>query len=300
MFGGMIVLPLNVKEIESEQFGNCVQINYETMEILVTLDYGPRIISVRNNNGINPIYNEIDPTLEKNHGHKMRITLDKSTNGIYCDNSPVRYSPMAEGVRFVQTITEPVQLEVIMDVYFSEDGDLTVEHSVFNKSKEEVKLSIYTETPFISDGFVFIPQGTVITPERPSRIITLWDECKWSDSRLFIGDRYVTVHSDNNTGDVPRLKIGVNDTEGIVGFIGKKANFIKKYTHNRNALYPFYNCSAFATENNGYLSIQMTSPFYLIEPDEAARHIEVWKLTDNTFPCEYNNEDNIESHVQSM
>ena len=43
---------------------------------------------------------------------------------------------------------EDAQLEVIMDVSFSEKGEIVVEHSVFNKSKEAVKLSIYPETPF--------------------------------------------------------------------------------------------------------------------------------------------------------
>lgn len=288
-------MSLNVKEIASEEFGNCVQLEYDGTEAVVTLDYGPRIVSVNKNGSTNLIFNAVDPAIGRSHGHKMRITLDKSTNGIYCDNSPVRYSPMAEGVRFVQTITEPVQLEVIMDIFFSAEGDMTVEHSVLNKSKEQVKLSIYTETPFVTDGFVFIPQGEIITPERPSRILTLWNGCKWSDERLFIGDRYVTVHSEKTSGEKPRLKIGVNDTDGIVGFIGKNGNIIKNYTHNRNALYPFYNCSAFATENDGYLSIQMTSPFYLVEPEEAAKHTEIWKLHENRQCVSYDNEKSIDS-----
>ncbi len=275
----VINLSLNTKEIVSELFGNCLQMNDENTEVLVTLDYGPRIVSIHTNNGRELIYQAPDAAIGRPHGHKMRITFEKSTNGIYCDHAPVRYSPMTEGVRFVQSVTEPAQMEVIMDVCLTENGSLTVEHSIINRSKDPVKVSIYTETPFTRDGFVVIPQGNAASSERPGKIMTLWDGCSWSDERLFIGDRYVMVRSLDEAGK-PRLKIGVNDTDGIVGFIGSKGCLIKQYTHNRNALYPFYNCSAFATENNGWLSIQMTSPFYLVEPEEAARHTEIW------HPCE--------------
>ena len=222
--------------------------------------------------------------------------IAKSTNGIYCDNSPVRYSPMGNGVRFVQTVTEPVQMEAIIDVSFTDEGELVVEHSIYNKSREGLKLSIYTETPFCSDGFVFIPQGRAASPERPGKIMTLWEDCKWSDERLFIGDEFVTVKA-TDLQDRPRLKIGLNDTIGVVGFIGRKFSLLKHYTHNSSALYPFYNCSAFATENNGYLSIQMTSPFYLVEPEEAARHIEKWSILPESRDISPDDEENIRSVI---
>ncbi len=271
-------MSISVKEVAEEEFGSCAEITFKDTEVLVTLEFGPRIVSVRKKGCAAPVFTKPDTALGRSHGHKMRITLDKSTNGIYCDNSPVRYSPMAEGVRFVQTITEPAQLEVIMDVNFSEDGRMTVEHSVFNKSKEVVKLSIYTETPFEDKGFVFLSQGSVVTADRPTRIMTLWEDCKWSDERLVIGDKYITVHQSENAEKLPRLKLGVNDTRGIAGFVGNDLALVKSYTHSRNALYPFYNCSAFATANSEYLSVQMTSPFYLVEPEESARHIEVWDI----------------------
>ncbi len=300
-------MSLNVKEIASEEFGNCALLTTENFEVIVTLDYGPRIVSAQKTGGKNLIYNEVDPDLNISHGHKMGITVDRSTNRIYCDNSAVRYTPEAEGVHFFQIITEPVHLEVAMDIIFSDDKDsFTVEHSVFNKSKDEVKISIYTETPFQNDGFVFIPQNVIKDPERPSRILTLWEDCKWSDSRLFIGDEYVTVHSetadDGQFVDInkikPRLKIGVNDTDGIDGYISDSGIFIKKYVHNRTALYPFYNCSAFATAHEGFLSIQTTSPFYLIAADESARNEEIWHFAENSEKIGYQDEATIKKIIQ--
>lgn len=286
-------MSLNVKEITTDEYGHCAVLTTEEIEIIVTLDYGPRIVSANRIGEPNLIYNKEDPELERSYGHKMRITLEKSTNAVYCDNSPVRYSPMADGVRFIQTLSDPVQLELNMDIVFDTDiGSFMVVHSVLNQSREDIRLSIYTETPFGTDGFVFIPQSNIRESDRPSRVLSLWENCRWNDERLFIGNHYVTVHSIipeiEEAGDFkliggdilePRLKIGVNNTAGFCGYIDGRLALVKRYVHNRTALYPFSGCSAFATANDGYLSIQNTSPFYLIAPGESARHIESWIFT---------------------
>ncbi len=307
-------MSLSVKEINMENFGHCALLAYEDTEIIVTLDYGPRIVSVKKGDVPNFIYNEKNPGFGRNYGHKMRITIEKSTNSIYCDDSPVRYSPMSDGVSFIQTMTSPVQLELSMDIVFNTDiGNFMVVHSVYNKSKEDVKLSIYTETPFGSGGFVFIPQSNIRETDRPSRVLSLWDNCRWDDKRLFIGEQYVTVHCNIPEieedgefrligGDIcnTRLKIGVNDTAGFCGYIEGDYAIIKRYVHNRNALYPFTGCSAFAAANENYLSIQCTSPFYLIGPGESARHIESWIFAHCENMLHPNNEAGIDGFINSI
>ena len=100
-------MSLNVSEIMSEEYGHCARLENGKTEMLVTLDYGPRIVSVSKNGSPNLIYNTVDPEIHRNHGHKMRIALEKSTNAVYCDDTPVRYSLMEDGVSFVQTLTQP-------------------------------------------------------------------------------------------------------------------------------------------------------------------------------------------------
>ena len=307
-------MSLNVKDTNTEKFGHCALLTYEDIEIVVTLDYGPRIVSAKRGNNHNLIYNGEDLQFQRNHGHKMRITIEKSTNAVYCDDFPVRYSPMSDGVSFIQTLNEPVQLELSMDVVFDTDiGDFMVVHSVYNKSKEDVKLSIYTETPFCIEGFVFIPQSNIRETDRPSRVVSLWDNCRWDDIRLFIGDQYITVHSDafgkDDEGDFrliggdfgkSRLKIGTNNTAGFCGYIENGYSLIKRYVHNRNALYPFTSCSAFATVNEDYLSIQNTSPFYMIGPGESARHIESWIFAYCKNEIHFDNEPGLDEFINTI
>ena len=86
--------------------------------------------------------------------------------------------PLSDGVSFRQTLTSPAQLELTMDIVFSTDiGSFMVVHSAMNKSLEDIKLSIYTETPFCNNGFVFIPQSNIRETDRPSRVLTMLSGC---------------------------------------------------------------------------------------------------------------------------
>lgn len=285
-------MKINMKEINSEEFGHCLEITNENTEILVTIEYGPRIVSIRKNNGKSLIYCGKDEVFGRCHGHKMRITLEKSTNAIYCDNRAVVYSVLEDGVKFVQTLTEPIPLEFSMSILpDAGNGEVHIIHTVSNKSKETAKLSIYTETPFLHEGFVYVPQSLVPEKEKPAKVLTLWNGVDWTDERLYIGKKYITVSKGENP---VRLKIGSNNTSGTCGYINQKQAFIKTYIHNIGALYPFCSCSTFATSGQEYLSIQTSSPFYRLAPGETANHTEIWTFQNLDSMIYFNEEEKLD------
>ncbi len=288
---------MSIKEIHTEEFGHCVLVENNDLQLAVTIDYGPRIVSVTKNGGRNLIYHDNDPEFNRCHGHKMRLTVDRPSNGVYFDDSPVIYSVLEDGVKFVQTVLEPIQLELSLDIMQSNDSSLMIVHSVTNKSKEPLKLSIYTETPLLHDGFVFAPQSEVEETTRPSRILTLWNDTRWTDARLHIGDNYIAVTGSDNCS---KLKIGMNNTQGQCMYLNGKNAFVKHYIHNRTALYPFSHCSTYFTAHEHFLSIQTSSPFYLIEPMEIARHIENWSFPDSETAFGADDEEAMENFTKLL
>ena len=42
----MMTLSISIKEINTEELGHCVIVSNERLQIVVTIDYGPRIVSV--------------------------------------------------------------------------------------------------------------------------------------------------------------------------------------------------------------------------------------------------------------
>lgn len=79
----MITLAMSIKEIHTEEFGHCVLVENNDLQLAVTIDYGPRIVSVTKNGGRNLIYHDNDPEFNRCHGHKMRLTVDRPSNGVY-------------------------------------------------------------------------------------------------------------------------------------------------------------------------------------------------------------------------
>ncbi len=294
----MIVLSLTVKEMSSEKFGHCVMLSLNELQIEVTIDYGPRIVSVSSPSKKNIIYSEKNTEYNRCYGHKMHLIPDQPDKGFYCDDSPVMYSPLDDGVKFTQQTSSPAQLEISMDVIPDSDGEsLMVIHSVMNKSKGSIRLSVQTETPFDKNGFIFIPQSNIAEADTPSRILTLWNGAKWTDERLYIGNQYVTVRGSNNNA---KLKIGSNNTAGWCGYISGTNSFIKRYIHNRNALYPHCQCSTYAASKKDYISIQTSSPFYRIEPGEIARLVEHWIFPVSNYFCTPSDEHSIDNFINSL
>ncbi len=289
---------MTVREIQSESLGHCLQINYDDMEVIVTLDYGPRIVSAAKSGQPNLIYHSVDSVWHRCYGHKMKIALEKSTNEMYLDNSAVMYTVLEDGVRFVQAVLDPLPLELSMDIVFgSEIGSLMTVHRVTNKSASPIKLAIYTETPLLFDGFVFMPLSNVTENGKPTKILNLWNNARWNDPRLFIGENYLSLRGNEA---LPRLKIGSNNTAGWCGYIGGFYSFIKYYVHNRSALYPFSQCSSYAVAKQHYMSIQTSSPFYRIEPAATALHAENWIFPYSAVNCSPDDEKALDSFINSF
>lgn len=289
-------MSITVRETDSKNGIRCLYITNESIELLVTIEYGPEIIGFQKKSERCLFFGGKDGC--EPQGHRMWLVSEHEQN-YDCNRTPVIYTPLEDGVHFVQSANTTLPIELGLDIMITSDSaDIMVIHSLTNKSNESVKLSIHTETKFNPDGFIFVPQSNVRTENAPGRILTLWPDCKWGDSRLFLGNQYVTVT--HQSGLKSKLKIGSNNTAGWSGYISDKNAFIKRYIHNRNALYPFYGSSTYAYSESEYLSIQTASPFYIVAPNETARHVENWTLPCSVTPCDPKSDLSIDNFINSI
>lgn len=287
-------MSLTIRETDCNSV-HCLSVSDENIELLVTIDRGPEIIGFCKK-GCGLFLSHKDGELPQ--GHSVWIASEHEQR-FFCSTDPVMYTPLENGVNFTQRINASLPLELNLDIMITPElSDIMVIHSLTNKSEESVKLSIHTETKFNPQGFIFIPQSNIHTENAPSRILTLWSGCKWGDPRLFLGNQYVTVTPTPNAKG--KLKLGSNNTAGWSGYINGENAFIKRYLHNRNALYPFYGSSTYAYADADILSIQTASPFYIIEPFETARHVESWSLFLNINPCDPHNELSLDNLINSI
>lgn len=283
-------MSISVKEINDMNYGRCVDISNGILNVTITIDYGPRIIKYCPQNMINPFYcdNGYKYSYPQNlsnsselfylyGGHRMWVSTENGEKSKYPDNTPVVYSPTAEGVKFsiLRDNTEGIILS--LDIMLTQETtDIMVVHSVQNVSHTPKVLSVNADTALCKKGFAYSLQGN------KDKSISLYNLSKWQDKRLYIADNYVTVDSSGRD----EFDIGIKNTEGCCGYVNDNFIFNKRYIHNSKLDYPKKEISTEIKIYNDYISLNTVSPLYIVEAGEIIRHVENWSYIKHNYKAD--------------
>ena len=142
-----------IKELEFENYGNCLSVSNGMIEAVVTIDVGPRIIYFGFIGGENVLYNDLnreyrraEPILQEHYGenaqyfayggHRLWTSPERMPESYYPDNKPVIYAILPESVSFTQPPQEENGLALTMEIMMSDNAkDMMVVHSAQNFSK---------------------------------------------------------------------------------------------------------------------------------------------------------------------
>ena len=126
------------EEISYKKFGRCMKISNGLLEIIATLDVGPRIISFRRLTGENVFWedvndegnlsgNQVDDIFFKGAtwhaygGHRLwKSPEDYST--YYPDNNPVQFIKTDKGIDLIQEPQISTNLQLIMSLTFEDQN----------------------------------------------------------------------------------------------------------------------------------------------------------------------------------
>ncbi|NLG93629.1 MAG: hypothetical protein GX485_08810, partial [Clostridiales bacterium] len=110
-------MSVEIKEIEYENYGKCLQISNGLIDVAVTIDFGPRIVRFGFTGEPNILYNDLkrkytvqndkieerfgkDAAFSYYGGHRIWLSPEKMPDTYYPDNEPVGYGILPEGVSF--------------------------------------------------------------------------------------------------------------------------------------------------------------------------------------------------------
>lgn len=279
---------MEINEIEDENFGKCVKISNGIIDAVVSIDFGPRILFFGFTGEANVFYTDpsrrckipLDPvsgqpeTFYYYGGHRLWFSRERSVKTILPDNEPVVYSILPDSVRFLPPRPKWSDFQVGFDIIMGEDAsDIMVVHTAKNCSREVRTCSLWPITMLSGNGLLILPQNVEEdSPFLPNRTVVYWPGTDIRDSRIFYGNRYLTVA--RAAGSEKALKIGCNNALGWSAFVGEKYTFLKRYVHNPQAAYPDFGCSCELQIDEDYTEIQTLSPVYRVEPDQGIRHVE--------------------------
>lgn len=308
---------VNKEFIEFKNYGRCIKLSNGIIEVIATLDVGPRIISfgfIGKENIMNTEKDKLAPIdgegFDKHFykgaawnnygGHRLWASPEKSPNTYYPDCEPVEYTVTDSGV----ILTPPPQnancLQMQVELIMSDNKPtMDVKHSMTNIADKEQDLALWALSVSAQDGVLIIPLNTNDTGLLHNRMISVWPYTDISDDRVFYGKKYITLRQDRNA--TTPMKFGFDLNKGETYYVLGNSVFYKKYYPNHpEGRYPdggvsmeTYNCDLF-------IEIETLSEQKVMAPGSTETHLETWTMLEK--PQELNEKDNdsIDAFVKSL
>lgn len=286
---------VSIKEEASyKNYGKCLSISNGAMEVLVTVDVGPRIIRCacagkenmmfedigrETTHDVSQLYGE-GKTWNIYGGHRLWMSPEAFPDTYYPDNEKVVYTTRTCGAEFIPQQQDKTGLQLSILVEMDEtEPKLTITHTITNTKKEAVTGSAWSLSVMDAGGTIIVPLSTEQTGLLPNRNVILWPYTDMTDKRLYFGKELIAARQDPKISEP--LKIGVGRATGKIAYVNHGQALVKEYSVDNSAVYPdfgasteFYLCPAFA-------EAETLSPVSTIKKGEKIVHTETWTLHDN-------------------
>lgn len=278
--------------IES-QFGwqRALVLENECLEVIATLDVGPRILSFRKPGGENIlgiVEEQLGDSGESDFrlrgGHRLWLAPEKAAT-YFPDNHGVQMSKLGDRHVALTAAPEPlVQKSVELELLGSE---LNLTHHITALSDIETPIAAWALTIFRKGGTAVIPQPQ--TQEHPGhadeaneaaylpdRQLSLWSYTDVRDERI----NWSNPVSIEQRPDTPPLKLGFLHHEGVVHYDFGADRFTKTVAVTEDGLYPDGNCNLEVYTDGDILELETLSPLRTLKAGETLSHREIWTITE--------------------
>lgn len=262
----------------------CLFIENEKVQLVATLEVGPRIIRYALKDGENIFCEKEDQVGTTGGdewkiygGHRLWHSPEASPRSYPADNFPIKYSVENNIVTLTpaEELNTKTQKEIVITLA-ENSTKVTVEHRITNTGLWDIDLAVWALTVCDKGGLEVIPEPENYSALLPDRKVTLWPYSKMNDKRVYWGEKFITLNSDPSV-NVP-FKLGLDNPCGWAGIFNKGCLFVKRYPVEPEATYPDFGVS-FETYICDYMTeCETLSPLYRLTPGATAIHVEEWEL----------------------
>lgn len=260
------------------------------VEVKVTLDVGPRILSLKFMPDGNNIFFEdekdaINKDVSESYGKGKtwhiyggtRMWLSPEEDKTYVpDNDPVRYEKIENGAIFVPNAWEKHGVQPKLVIEFLEEDKIKVSMQARNISKKTIPICIWALSVCRSGGKMVVPISKEDTGYLPNRNIVHWPYNDIADRRYAVTNDAIFMASN------PRMKnpfkIGTHLPSIIAQYMIEDSVFIKEVKVPKGASYPDFHCNFETYTNNLIHEIETLSPITITAPGDKLVHEEIWTV----------------------
>lgn len=282
-----------MEKIKFLDFQNCIRLSNGEIEIVVTTDFGPRIVAYNFVGGENVLGIHADAKVETAlgvwkpyGGHRLWIAPENMPNSYAPDNQAVEYfyDEQKNSIRLVQAVETVTRTRKELVIMLDEKGSgACVRHKITNLDDREIEIAAWALTIMRGGGEVLIPNepfapysGETLLPVRN---LTVWSYTDLSDSRWKFDREFIRLKVDGQK-EQPQ-KIGVLNKSGWVKYQLEDVSFTKKFEYFENAVYPDMNSNTEIYCAGDFIEIETLSPVKKLAANSTVEHQEYWELDKN-------------------
>jgi len=260
----------------------------EHMELLVTLDVGPRILSLSTPGGEN-VFKTYSHQLGGcgeaewmiRGGHRFWIAPEDPARTYHIDNQAVepRINEASGEVVIDSAQENGGRILKSLGITMDPSGPrVRVRHTARNIDSEPMDFAVWALSVMAPGGMEIIPQPALGEHPRdllPNRGMVIWPYTDLSDPRWHFGRNFFTLRQSD---DFPPTKIGLPHRERWVAYVIGESVFLKTFEFLEGATYPDGGCNFETFSDSSMLEIESLSPLRTLAPGEEITHIEHWSL----------------------
>ena len=289
-----------IQEIPYAGWKRNLRIQGPTMELVITLDVGPRIIRYSFHDGKN-VFVELPAQMGGvgendwmiRGGHRF-WTAPEGDHSYELDNGPVTWKKLGDtSVEITQPASKIHGFQKTLRVELLPGEVVRLTHLLANVGNTPLDLSPWALSVMAPGGVALIPQppldlhpsefpdGRAVKPEEflPNREMILWPFTDLSDGRYAFSENFLRV---TYLPERPATKLGLKLATGWVAYQNGGNVFAKHFAYDPALPYPDRGSNFEIFTNIEILELESLAPALPLQPGAVVAHVEHWCLRPTT------------------
>ena len=282
-------LDLMITTVEYEGIADCVEISDGDARIMVSTQFGPRILFYGFDDGENILgwhpHAAVETaigTWRPYGGHRLWVAPENMPLSYDPDNDRVEYEIKGElSAAFRSKPGKGYPIDKEISVSLAKSGtEVTIDHKLTNRGDRAIEIAAWGLT-------IMRPGGTVIVPNEPLagynaenllpiRTIAIWPYTDFTDPRWSFEKDSIRLTVDENAKGAQ--KFGILNKQGWAAYECDGLRFTKRAEYIDDAVYPDMNSNFEFYTDGGFVEIETLSPLRTLGPGEDVVHREEWYM----------------------
>lgn len=278
--------------MQHERWGRCVALRNGSVELLATLDFGPRVIRLSSAGGSNLFFEDKEGAISQSGeafepvgggawniygGHRLWTSPERIPRTTYPDNDPVEWEKAGEnGIALRAPRERWNQVTKSIELQLDPAGpNVSVIHRVTNDGPWPIRFAPWALSVMSAGGRAVVPMTGTDSGLLPNRRFVHWPYNRLNDPRVSFTESELVV--DQGEGPTP-YKIGTDNEAGWAAYSNHGDTFIKRYHPVPGGSYPDFGVSFELYTNTHMLELETLGEYREVEPGETVVHVEAWTV----------------------